>query len=456
MGAHSAQELPCRYLCVAARSAQQTHRLRGERGSTHSRGEDDMAWEMKEKIDSRLASEASGLKQVKAPTGVSFLIKVDFDSKVEKAAMKDPMLRKEFEDAARETIDKFVELVGLKMKATDAQVVKLIAANKLAEVAPIIAKMNKDIDQVRGSAQQFGVQEVQKAWTELQKKKKEYLKYKIKIGVTIGAAAAGLVTSIALMAATPWTGGASAALSIIGMVKSTVTITKEAAAAALEVEQAATALGVQLKAVEAIWSKTKAGGHGNEIVGTVLTQFLGQAQPSIKGCVEWMGKCEQKLNGVELKAHDISKNIQKMMNSMGELEGKFMDEAKKRLEKHPSGKGKEQLGKIKQNFHKAVDEAEGRITQAQGKLNDQIKRIGPAKKSVADLKKRVIELAKFRGGAYKVLDNVLSVSDIALAPLSGNGLVSGFNDLAQNLGPAVGAFAIDKITSVALDGTFLA
>jgi len=126
------------------------------------------------------------------------------------------------------------------------------------------------------------------------------------------------------------------------------------------------------------------------------------------------------------------------------------------LEKHPSGKGKEQLGKIKQNFHKAVDEAEGRITKAQGKLNDQIKRIGPAKKSVAELKKRVIELAKFRGGAYKVLDNVLSVSDIALAPLSGNGLVSGFTDLAQNLGPAAGSFAIDKITSVALEGTFLA
>ena len=44
---------------------------------------------------------------------------------------------------------------------------------------------------------------------------------------------------------------------------------------------------------------------------------------------------------------------------------------------------------------------------------------------------------------------------MALAPLSGNGLVSGFNDLAANLGPAAGSFVIDKVTSVALEGSFL-
>ena len=58
-----------------------------------------MSWEMKERLDAKLAKEARGLKFVVAPTNVTFVIKVDFDSKVEKAAMADPLLRKDFDDA---------------------------------------------------------------------------------------------------------------------------------------------------------------------------------------------------------------------------------------------------------------------------------------------------------------------------------------------------------------------
>jgi hypothetical protein len=58
-----------------------------------------MSWEMKERLDAKLTKAASGLKFVAAPTGVAFVIKVDFDSKVEKAAMADPLLRKDFDDA---------------------------------------------------------------------------------------------------------------------------------------------------------------------------------------------------------------------------------------------------------------------------------------------------------------------------------------------------------------------
>jgi hypothetical protein len=75
-----------------------------------------MAWEFKDKLDAALAKEASGLKQVKPPTGVNFVIKVDFDAKIEKAALADPLLRKDFEDAAQDTIARFVEFVGLQKR----------------------------------------------------------------------------------------------------------------------------------------------------------------------------------------------------------------------------------------------------------------------------------------------------------------------------------------------------
>src|ERR1035438_6876122 len=137
------------------------------------------------------------------------------------------------------------------MNSSDQQVGKLVDQNKPAEAAAMKAKMNSDIEPMRGSAQQFGVQQVQRAWTELgkKKKKKEYTKYKIKSVVTISAASAGLATSIGLLAATGFSGGASGVIGVVGMVNSVVTISKEVVAAGMEVEQAAKTLGVQLKAV---------------------------------------------------------------------------------------------------------------------------------------------------------------------------------------------------------------
>jgi hypothetical protein len=414
-----------------------------------------MAWEYKDKLDARLAKEANGLKHVKAPTSVVFVIKVAFDSKVEKAALKDPLLRQEFEEAAADTIDRFVEFVGLKMKATDPLIQKLLDANKTAEVEVLKKKMNSDIEQMRGSAQQFGVMQVNKAWTDLGKKTKEYTKYKIKVVVTIGSAVAGLATSIGLMAGAPWTGGASAALSIIGMIKSAVTIAKEAAAAAMEVETAAKTLQVQLKVVQKIWATNKAAGHANEVTASIMGQFLGQANPSIKECQNWSYKCEQKVNGIVVANHGLARSIESMKKGLSKLEVDFMTEAKKRLEKHPSGKGGAQLGKVRDQFHRAVDAAESKITEAGKTLVAEVARSKAAEKTVADLKKQVDALAAYKGTAYKVIDNLLLLSDIAVSGLSGNNLVQSFNDMAGSFGAAIVSLGIDRISKVALEGTFL-
>ena len=390
-----------------------------------------------------------------APTRVSFVIKVELDAKIEKAALADPLLRKEFEDAAQDTIARFVEFVGLKMKATDQAVQKLIDANKAAEVEPAKKKMNSDIEQMRGSAQQFGVMQVNRAWDDLCKKKKEYQKYKIKIVVTIGAAVAGLATSIALMATSPWTGGASAALSIIGMVKSGVVISKESAAAAMELETAARSLEGQLKIVAKIWNTNKAAAHGAEVGAAIVKQFLGEAPPNIKSCQDWLYRCEQKLNGINVNNHKLSKQMEVMKAGMSKLESDFMGEAKKRLEKHPSGKGGAQIGKVRNQFHASVDSAETKILDAQKKLLQQVDRAKEGAKTVSNLKKQVDALAGYRGTAYKFIDNLLLLSDVAVSGLSGNSLVQGFGDMASTFGSAVAGLGIDRVSKAALEGTFL-
>jgi hypothetical protein len=408
----------------------------------------------KERLDARLAKQASGLKHIKAPTGVEFTVTVDFDKKIEKAAMKDPLLIAGFDAAARDTADRFVEFVGLKMKATEQLVQKALEANKQADIDAAQKKMNADIEQMRGSAQLFGAQQVQRVWDDLAKKKKEYTKYKIKIGVTIGAAAASLVTSIALMATSAWTGGASAALSIIGMIKSAGIIAKEISLAAVEVEKVAVALNNQLKVVETVW-KSKVAGHANEVTGSLIGQFIGQTQPTIKSCDDLLGRCEAKVTGIIVNTHKLSKQIEQMKVGMSKLHTDFMAEAKKRLEKHPSGKGAAQLAVVQKQYFAAVEGVEADIINARQKVNQQLDRAVKMGQTVKALKVRVDTLKGNRGVAYKLLETALLGFDLATSPLSGNGVASSFGEMAGTFGAAAASLAIDRIAKRAFDGTFL-
>ncbi len=408
----------------------------------------------KQRLDARLAKEAAGLTHIKPPTGVEFVVTVNFDAKVEKAAIKDPLLIAGFDRAAADTVDRFVQLVGLKMRNADQLIQKALEANKPADVEAAQKKMNADIEQMRGSAQLFGAQEVQRVWDELAKRKKDYTKYKIKITVTIGSAAAGLATSIALMAASPWTGGASAALSIIGMVKAAGVIAKECALAAADVEKVAVALNTQLKLVEKVW-RSKVAGHASEVAASVVNQFIGQPPPSIKACDDLLGRCEQKVNGIIVRAHDLSKRIEEMKKGMSKLHVDFMAEAKKRLEKHPSGKGAAQLATVQKQYFIAVEGVERQIQEAREKVNRQLERAEVVGQTVKSLKVRVETLKGNRGVAYKIIDTALLGLDVATSGLSGNGLVQTFNDMAGTFGAAATSLAIDRIAKKALDGTFL-
>jgi len=136
-----------------------------------------------------------------------------------------------------------------------------------------------------------------------------------------------------------------------------------------------------------------------------------------------MGKCENKLNGLEIKNHKLAKEIQALTNAMPDLEDKFMAEAAKHLKRHPSTKAPAQISMVRAQYHHAVDAAEKKIKDVSKELLGQVARFKEARKSVEELKKRVKVIKTFRGGAYRILDNALLATDLLLSPLSGNQLV---------------------------------
>ena len=408
------------------------------------------------KMDDDIKSKAGTLEVMTPPKGMRFKVEVKFDSKIEKEASKDPLVNQEMMDAIRAVYDDLVDRIGDNLKKTDKGGVMLRDSNQLAKMQKLIDVVNKGIEGAKEVAEERAVKDVNNVWTSLAAKKKEYQKYKIKIGVTITAAFAGLITSIALMASQPFQGGASSAFAIIGMVKSAVTIGKEITSAWQTVEQATKVLEGQLAIVESEWKKSKALGHGNELSATIINQFLGISQPCIKNCISQLDTCKKKTVGVELGCHKLAKELNGMLEKTEQLKKDFMAEAKKRLSKHPSPKALDQLPDIEKKLNEYLKPFEDKASKKIDDILDEVKRSKKAQETVGTLVVRVTQLAKMRGMPYTVLDNILVFTDIALSPLNGNGLVSSGADFAQNFVPAAASLTIDKISGKVLSGTFLA
>jgi len=227
----------------------------------------------------------SGLKMLEAPKGWKFTVEVDFDAKILKAVEKDAIMLHEMNDAAEKVYTQTCNSIKGKYNAFEKLFQGMV--DKGAPKAAIeqnIAGFNKSLAEDRKIGEIGGSQAVENVWKKFAAKNKEYNKYKIKIGVTIFGAIAGLAVSIGMMAAAPFTGGASAAISIVGMWKSAVTLAKEICSAAMEIEKSQALLKTYMSAVEKIAQKGKAAAKANEYTAAFVKQFLGEAQPNIKGC----------------------------------------------------------------------------------------------------------------------------------------------------------------------------
>ena len=280
--------------------------------------------------------QVSGLKHVKPPTFV-FQAEIAMDEGVFKSIGKDSIYLLEVNKGCQKVYDQTVTAITSKLKAFDKLIQTMI--DKQAPEATMkkqLEGLNKSFEEDKRVAEVACEQIASDLWVAFCRKKTEYLKYKIKIVATIVGAGAALITSISLMASAPFTGGASAALSIIGMVKSAVTIGKEIASAAQEVETCQKILDKQMLVVEAVLKKSSKARAANELTAIVLNEFVGISQPCIKTCQGQADTMVQKLNGVEIKSHDLSKKLNGILDAQETVRKEFIKEAAKSLNKHPS------------------------------------------------------------------------------------------------------------------------
>jgi hypothetical protein len=405
-------------------------------------------------LDADVARAAGPLAVMTYPKGMKFKVEVEFDPKMKKEIGADALLKQDMWLEVDAVYKDLVKRIGENLKATDRGAIQLRDKKEIDKLKKLVDVVNRGIVGARQIAEESAQKKIHAHYEGLKKKRKEYTKYKIKIVVTITSATAGLATSLALIGASGFSGGASGAIGIIAMVKSCATIATEVAAAAQTVEQSVGSLKVQLVAVEKVWKKTKAGGHGNEISAAVFKEFLGVSQPSVKSCQSNLSTAKSKLNGMDVRTHDIAKEIQKAMGKAKDMRNDFLAQANKRLEKHPDPQALKKYGpKVLNNLNKymqSTDEKINKLMQAVTRNFDAIKKAGADLKLLED---RVDAISKVREPkAYKVLDNLLAVGNVSLSMLSGNGLVNSAQAVCENVVPVVSCFAFDKITAVVIEG----
>jgi hypothetical protein len=398
----------------------------------------------------------SGLKILEAPKGWKFTVEVDFDAKIIKSVEKDSILLKEMNEAATKV---YTQTCGsVKGKYTTFEKLFQGMVDKGAPKAVLeqnLAGFNKSLDSDRSIGEIGAQQAVEAVWKKWAAKNKEYTKYKVKIFVTIFGAASALAVSIGLMAGTPFTGGLSAAVGIIGMWKSALTLVKEIGSAALEIEKSQKLLSGYMKVVEAAAKKGKAAAKANEYTAAIVKQFLGESQPSIKGCDSQLGTIVQKLTGVEVKTHECSKTLNGILDKQEKLRAEFMKEVVAKLSKHPSKDAPAQIKLIESRLDKLLEGSYAKVIEFIDKTEKLYERFKEAEEETKKLKERVKPLLALRGLDNKILENVLYFVDMPLGALNGNAMATASSDLVQGLVPVASSMAFDKITGVVLDKTLL-
>lgn len=390
-----------------------------------------------------------------APPDFTFKVEIVLDGGVYKQLEKDGLMLQELNRMCQQNYEITVKAIRSKLKAFDGMIQKAIDQNRpKAEIQKLVDGLNKSFDEDKRVAEVACENEAGKMWVELARKRTEYTKYQLKIVTTIVGAVATLTVSIALMAATPFSFGASTVPAILTMVKATTTLATEIGSAALSVEQCQKVLAGQIAIVEA--AKKKLGRPGmviNDASAAVVKEFIGISQPCIKSCQDQAGTMVSKLKGAEIRCHDLSKTLNGLLDKQEQFRKEFMAGVEKKAQASPSSKAKADVKEIEKRLDARLAGNYDSVQKTIERTTTAYRAFNAAAAEAVLLQKRVADLGD-RPALLKVLTGVLALKDLGLMAVGGGGLVQ-VSELVTNIAPTAAGWAYDRLTEGVLDGTFL-
>ena len=105
-------------------------------------------------MESAVARQAGTLEVMAAPRGMGFKVEIEYDSKIEKEAAKDPLLDQEMRDAIRAVYDDLIERIADNLEKTDRGAIQLRDTNQLEKMKKLVEVVSRGIDVLSGAGSQ--------------------------------------------------------------------------------------------------------------------------------------------------------------------------------------------------------------------------------------------------------------------------------------------------------------
>ena len=173
-----------------------------------------------------------------------------------------------------------------------------------------MAKANSDFDAALQRILGEAADRASKPFTDLTKTRVDRRNYEIKETAKLGAKVVGLATSIASLATTPFTAGASTVISIVAILSTARSIGVQMGRLAQEAEQTAGDLAKDLKVLLTRHQDATKNRVGvEEVLKSGVNAIWEDAAASISGCKTKKDYLKSKIDGLKVDSHNLSDKL---------------------------------------------------------------------------------------------------------------------------------------------------
>lgn len=242
-------------------------------------------------------------------------IGVDFEKEFIEKLQDDPLSWQKLQDAASSAYKNFVAEAVAEVTKADKVVGKLVGDPTMQKAAVDVcaaslkmkaSNLPKEVDA-----------NVKKAWEEIVKTNKDYSKYKWRAAVHVGLQIGGVAISAAGIGGAVATGGVSAVIGLYSLIKGCIGLVKDLGKLWLTAEKFRVAINGQVtKLVKAYNAKKSLTRNSSDSADEVINAIFGTEFATIGKCRKDVKQYISKLDGVDVKSHEISRELGKAMSTL--------------------------------------------------------------------------------------------------------------------------------------------
>ncbi|MDQ2103388.1 hypothetical protein [Azospirillum isscasi] len=242
-------------------------------------------------------------------------IGIEFEKDFIEKLQDDPLSWQKLQDAASSAYKDFIAEAVAEVTKTDKVIGRLVGDPTMQKAAADVCYAGLKM-KASGLTKEVDAN-VKKAWAQIIKTNKDYSKYKWRAAVHVGLQIGGVAISAAGIGGAVATGGVSAVIGIYGMVKSCLGLFKDLVKLWLSAEKFRTAINGQVtKLVRAYNAKKSAARNSSDSAKEVINTIFGTELGTIGKCRGDIKQYLSKLDGVDVKSHEISRELGKVMSKL--------------------------------------------------------------------------------------------------------------------------------------------